>query len=59
MSKSRVLQFREEVVNYLRSCEHLLSVSAVPHDPPFAQDEMEIVKYYASEVTKMLGQMEK
>jgi hypothetical protein len=59
MSKSPVLKFRAEVVTYLRSCEHLISVSAVPHDPPFSPDEMEIVKYYATEVVKMLDQPEK
>lgn len=59
MWKSPVLQFREEIVNYLRSCEHLISVSAVPHDPPFSPDEREIVEFYATEVAKMLDQTEK
>jgi hypothetical protein len=59
MSKSPVLRFRAEVVSYLRTCEHLISVSAVSHDPPFSPDEKEIVKYYATEVAKMLDQTEK
>ena len=47
---------RSEVQNYLRSCEHLLSVPAAPNNPPFTSDELQIVNYYAAEVAKMVGQ---
>jgi len=50
---------RIEVQNYLRSCEHLLSVPAAPHNPPFTTDELRIVNYYVAEVAKMVGQLTK
>jgi hypothetical protein len=59
MSKSPVLRFRKEVVTYLQSSEHLISVLTLPHNPPFSPDEMELVKYYATEVAKMLDETEK
>lgn len=49
--------FRPEVQDYLRSCEHLLSVPVAPHNPPFTEEELLVVNYYAAEVTKMLGQL--
>jgi hypothetical protein len=59
MSGSPLPPLRQEVQNYLRSCEHLLSVSAMPHHPPFTTDELQIVNYYAAEVAKMVGQLAK
>jgi hypothetical protein len=51
---------RQEVQNYLRSCEHLLSVPAASHNnPSFTSDELQIVNYYAAEVAKMVGQQAK
>ena len=58
ISQFQFLPFREEVQTYLRSCEHLLSVPAVPHNhPPFSPDELEIMNYYAAEVAKMVGRL--
>ena len=51
------LSLRQEVQNYLRSCEHLLSVPAASHDPQFTEDELQIVNYYAAEVAKMANQL--
>lgn len=59
MSESALPRFRHEVQNYLRSCEHLLSVPAAPHNPPFTPDELHIINYYAAEIAKMVGQLEK
>ena len=50
---------RVEVQNYLRSCEHLLSVAAAPPYPPFTPDELLIVNYYVAEMGKMVGQQAK
>ena len=50
------ISLRQEVQDYLRSCEHLLSVPAASHNPPFTSDELQIVNYYAAEVAKMVGQ---
>ena len=59
MSDSPLPPLRKEVQNYLRSCEHVLSVPAVPHDLPFSPDEVQIMKYYVAEMGKMLGQLTK
>lgn len=59
MSESPLPHFRKEVQNYLRSCEHLISVPAAPQNPPFTPDELQIMEYYAAEVVKMLGQVTK
>ena len=56
MSDSLLLPLRQDVQNYLRSCEHLLSAAVTPHNPPFSQDELQIVNYYVGEVAKMVGQ---
>jgi hypothetical protein len=50
---------RQEVQNYLRSCEHLLSVPAATHNPPFSPEELRIMDYYAAEVTKLVSQLAK
>lgn len=57
MSGFSVPPLRQEVQNYLRSCEHLLSVPAVPHNPPFSPEELQIMNYYTAEVAKMVGQL--
>ena len=49
----------KEVEDYLRSCEHLISVPVASHQPPFSPDELAMLKYYAAEVVKMLGQLTK
>jgi hypothetical protein len=59
MSEFPLPHFRKEVQNYLRSCEHLISVPAAPHNPPFTPAELQIMEYDAAEVVKMLGQVTK
>ena len=59
MPESPLPHFRQEVQNYLRSCEHLLSVRAAPHNPPFSPEELQRMEYYAAEVDKMLDQVTK
>ena len=59
MSESSLPPLRQEVQNYLRSCEHLLAVPVTPHNPPFTTDELKIVNYYVGEVAKMVGQLAK
>jgi hypothetical protein len=59
MSESPLPTLRKEVEDYLRSCEHLISVPVASHQPPFSPDELAMLKYYAAEVVKMLGQLTK
>ena len=59
MSDSLLPPLRPEVQNFLRSCEHLLSVPAVPHNPPFSPNELLMMNHYAAEVTKMVGELAK
>jgi|SRR5262245_672273 len=60
MSKSSRPQslppFRQEVQNYLLSCERLLSVPASRENQPFTPDELLIVNHYVAEVSKMVGE---
>jgi hypothetical protein len=57
MPDSPFPSLRPEIQNYLRSCEHLLSIPAASHNPPFSADELQIMNYYAAEVAKMVGQL--
>ena len=59
MLESPLPTFRKEVLNYLQSCEHLLAVPVAPYYPPFTQDELQMVDYYAKEVAQMLAQLAK
>jgi len=47
--------FRYEVQNYIRSCEHLLSIDATPYNPPLTIDELQMVEYYVEEVAQMVS----
>lgn len=59
MSEASFPSLRREVHDYLRSCEHLLSVTVAPHNPPFSPDKLQIVNYYVAEVANPIGQLAK
>jgi hypothetical protein len=44
---------RHEVQDFLRSCERLLAAALVPDHPPFSPDELDMVEFYAVEISKM------
>jgi hypothetical protein len=46
---------RKEVLDFLRSAEHLLSAAVTSTNPPLTKDELDMVRYYATEVLKILG----
>ena len=52
MLDNPVLAYRREIQDYLRSCEHLLA--AATSSPPFTQEKLAMVGYYAAEVQKIL-----
>ena len=52
MSDNPILAYRREIQEYLRSCEHLLA--AVTSLPPFSEEELAMVRYYAAEVQEIL-----
>ena len=52
MSDNPVLTYRKEIRDYLRSSEHLLA--AANSFPPFSEEELSMVRYYAAEVQKIL-----
>lgn len=55
MSDSPFLPFiRQEVLDYLRSSEHLLSAAVMPNSPPLSQDELDMIEHYATEVLATL-----
>ena len=47
-----VFAYRQEVQDYLRSCEYLLA-AAYTH-PPLAQEELAMIEYYMAELQKIL-----
>ena len=53
MSDNPVLDYRREIQDYLRSCEHLVVAASTP--PPFTKEELAMVGYYAAEVQKILA----
>jgi hypothetical protein len=58
MSEPVIPPYRTEVQNYLLSCENLLFIGANTYKPPFSADELDIVKYYAGELAKMVSKLE-
>jgi len=48
---------RKELQEYSSSCEHLLSAVASPHSTPFTHDEIELIAYYADEMTNLVDQL--
>jgi hypothetical protein len=59
MPDSPFPSLRQEIQNYLRSCEHLLSIPAASHNPPFTSEELQIMNYYGAEMAKMVGHIAK
>ena len=53
MSDNPVFAYRHEVQNYLRACEHLLAAATT--SPPFTQEELVMMRYYAAEIQKILA----
>jgi hypothetical protein len=49
------MSLRKEVKEYIRSCEHLLSESALPTTAPFSPTECGSIEYYTTEVTKLIS----
>ena len=54
MSDFRSIRFREEVLDYIRTCEFLLSTTLGPDKSPLSEEELKIVLYYTGEVAKTL-----
>ena len=53
MFSSAFPSMRKEVQDYLRSAEHLLAAAVTPNAPPFSEEELELVEYYAMEISKL------
>jgi hypothetical protein len=48
-------RYRQEIKDYIRSCERLLSSTAFPPDAsPLSLDERQVVEYYLEEIKKNL-----
>ena len=54
MSFSPFSSIREEVQDYLNSCEHLLAAVTLPTAPRFSKQELELLEYYASEIAEKI-----
>ena len=52
MSFSPLPSIRKEVQDYLNSCEHLLAAATTPRAPRLSKHELELLEYYASEISK-------
>ena len=50
-----VLCLRQEVQNYLRACEGLISEAVMPDTVPLSEDELQVVKYYLVEVADTIA----
>lgn len=46
--------FRKDVQAYIRGCEYLISVASTQDSPPFTEDELQVIEYYADELAKVL-----
>jgi len=46
--------FRKDVQAYIRACEYLISVASVQDSPPFTEEELQVLEYYAEELAKVL-----
>jgi hypothetical protein len=51
---STSLSFRKEILDYLRSCEHLLSALSMPTTSQFLNEELEALEYSVTELQKVL-----
>ena len=49
------MSLRKEVKEYIRSCEHLLSDSALSTAVPFSPTERGSIEYYTTELAKLLS----
>jgi hypothetical protein len=52
MADNPVFRYRQEVQDYLRSCEHLLSAATTP--PSLTEEELAMIGYYVAELQKLL-----
>ena len=52
-----MLSLRKEIKNYSSSCEHLIAEAASADAVPFTLDEIEVIKYYVSEMTGLVDQL--
>ena len=48
--RKEVQEYRKEVLDYLRSCEHLLAATALPDNPPLSKEERGVITRYAVEI---------
>ena len=46
--------FRKDVQAYIRACEYLISVASIQDSPPFTDEELQVLEYYAEELAKVL-----
>jgi hypothetical protein len=51
---SSSLSFRKEVLDYLRSCESLLTALSEPQAARFSNDELEVLGYSMAELQKVI-----
>ena len=52
MSHRPIFDYRREVQDFLRSCEHLLAAAASP--PSFTEEELGMIGYYTAQLQKLL-----
>jgi hypothetical protein len=52
---SSSLAFRKEVLDYVRSCEHLFAALSMPSASPFSKEELDVLEYSVVELQKLLA----
>lgn len=52
-----MLPIRKQIHDFARSCEHLISESALQNAVPFMPEEIEWIAYYANEMTSLVNRL--
>jgi hypothetical protein len=52
-----MLPIRKQIHDFARSCEHLISESAIKNAVPFTPEEIDWIAYYAKEMTSLVDRL--
>jgi hypothetical protein len=44
---------------YIRACEYFISVASLPNTQPFSEEELQVIRYYVEELSKVVKPVKK
>jgi len=44
---------------YIRACEYFISVASLPNTQPFSGEELQVIRYYVEELSKVVKPVKK